>query len=116
MPRTAPSRTDAVFLRGGAPLRRIRFLEWSRFRTANRCPLRLKTLRALAKHRNVAERLIAKLEQYAEMPEALASAVAELKGSTAKRLRVGNFRIVFEETADEIIVTKIGPRGSIHED
>ena len=29
--------------------------------------------KALAKHRNVAERLIAKIEQYAETPEALAN-------------------------------------------
>ncbi len=72
--------------------------------------------KALAKHRNVAERLIAKIEQYAETPEALANSVTEPRGSAAKRLRVGNFRIVFEETADEIIVTKIGPRGSIYED
>ena len=74
------------------------------------------TRKALAKHRNVAERLIATIEQYAETPEALADSVTELRGSAAKRLRVGNFRIVFEETADEIIVTKIGPRGSIYED
>ena len=72
--------------------------------------------KALIKHRNVAERLIAKIEQYAETPQTLANVVTELKGSTAKRLRVGNFRIVFEETIDEIIVTKIGPRGSIYED
>jgi mRNA interferase RelE/StbE len=72
--------------------------------------------KALAKHRNVAERLIAKIEQYAETPEALADSVTGLRGSAAKRLRVGNLRIVFEETAAEIIVTKIGPRGSIYED
>ena len=30
---------------------------------------------------------------------------------TAKRLRVGNFRVIFEETEAEILVTKIGPGG-----
>jgi mRNA interferase RelE/StbE len=38
-----------------------------------------------------------------------------LKGSSGKRLRVGAFRVIFEETADEIIVTAIGPRGGIYD-
>jgi mRNA interferase RelE/StbE len=42
--------------------------------------------------------------------------VRQLRGSTAKRLRVGDFRVVFEETASEVVVTRIGPRGSIYED
>jgi mRNA interferase RelE/StbE len=41
--------------------------------------------------------------------------VTELRGSPLKRLRVGDFRILFEETATEIIVSRIGPRGSIYE-
>jgi mRNA interferase RelE/StbE len=31
------------------------------------------------------------------------------------RLRVGDYRVIFEETADEMIVTKIGPRGSVYD-
>jgi mRNA interferase RelE/StbE len=35
-----------------------------------------------------------------------------LVGSTANRLRVGDFRAIFEESDTEIFVTKIAPRGS----
>jgi DNA-binding XRE family transcriptional regulator len=40
--------------------------------------------------------------------------VTELRGGHGKRLRVGDFRILFEETATEIIVSDIGPRGTIY--
>ena len=70
---------------------------------------------ALRKHRNVAPKLRDKLAAYAADPAALANSVTELRGSPLKRLRVGDFRILFEETATEIIVSRIGPRGSIYE-
>jgi mRNA-degrading endonuclease RelE of RelBE toxin-antitoxin system len=35
------------------------------------------------------------------------------RGLPFKRLRVGDFRILFEESETEIIVSDIGPRGSI---
>jgi mRNA interferase RelE/StbE len=38
-----------------------------------------------------------------------------LRGSSLKRLRVGDFRVLFEETETEIIVTRIGPRGSVYD-
>jgi len=41
--------------------------------------------------------------------------VKALTGSTAKRLRIGDFRAIFEETETEIIVTRIGPRGSVYD-
>jgi mRNA interferase RelE/StbE len=40
--------------------------------------------------------------------------VTELRGGHGKRLRIGDFRILFEETATEIIVSDIGPRGTIY--
>ena len=58
---------------------------------------------------------MAKIESYADDPNRLANLVKRLQGSTALRLRVGDYRIVFEETADEIVVTKIAPRGSAYE-
>ena len=70
---------------------------------------------ALRKHRNVAERMLGKLTAYAENPASLANQVTELRGQPFKRLRVGNFRILFEETDTEIIVSDIGPRGSIYQ-
>lgn len=71
--------------------------------------------RALRKHRAEAGRLLDKIETYARDPSILANNVKALQGSHALRLRVGDYRIVFEETETEIIVTMIGPRGSIYE-
>ena len=69
---------------------------------------------ALAKHRNMASRILNKLDAYAEDPAAMANQVKTLRGVKAKRLRVGDFRVSFEETETEIIVTDIGPRGSVY--
>lgn len=71
--------------------------------------------KALRRHRSESERLLAKLEAYAADPATQANNVKALKGLTARRLRVGDFRIVFEETDAEIVVTKIEPRGSVYD-
>lgn len=71
--------------------------------------------KALRRHRQDAERILEKIEEYASDPVALSNNVRRLTGSSALRLRVGNYRVIFEETGTEIIVTKIGPRGSIYE-
>lgn len=71
--------------------------------------------KALRRHRADAARLLEKIETYAENPEALANNIKALSGGKAFRLRVGDYRIVFEETDTEIIVTKIGPRSSIYD-
>lgn len=70
--------------------------------------------KALRRHRADAARLLRKIEAYAVDPAVMANNVKALSGSHAFRLRVGDYRIVFEETESEIIVTKIGPRGSIY--
>lgn len=72
--------------------------------------------KALLKHRAEAERIVRKIEAYAEAPAAFAGSVKALKGRSGKRLRVGDFRVIFEETPTEILVTAIGPRGSIYGD
>jgi mRNA interferase RelE/StbE len=69
---------------------------------------------ALRKHRNMAERILGKMEAYAENPTALANQVTELRGLPFKRLRVGDFRVLFEESETEIVVFDVGPRGSIY--
>ncbi len=38
-----------------------------------------------------------------------------LIGVDAKRLRVGDFRVIFTETIDTITILDIGPRGGIYE-
>ena len=69
---------------------------------------------AMRKHRNMATRIAEKLAAYAENPASIANQVTELRGGLGKRLRVGDFRVLFEETATEIIVSDIGPRGAIY--
>lgn len=54
------------------------------------------------------------MREYAENPAAHANKLAQLVGQAAKRMGVGNYRIVFEETDMELVVTKIGPRGDIY--
>ncbi len=71
--------------------------------------------KALRKHRAEAERIIAKIEAYAADPASQGANIKALSGSKAKRLRVGDFRVVFEETETEMVVTKIGPRGSVYD-
>ena len=66
----------------------------------------------LRKYRSVAKRLMAKLERYGQTG---AGDVTQLVGSTAKRLRDGDFRMIFVESETEILVTKIAPRGQIYE-
>jgi mRNA interferase RelE/StbE len=68
-------------------------------------------LNALRKHRAEARQIMAKIERFASTH---AGDVTKLVGSPAKRLRVGEFRVIFEENTFEIHVTKIGPRGAIY--
>jgi len=72
-------------------------------------------LKALRRHGNVAARLMKVIRDYAEEPVSHANNVKKLKGSTALRLRVGGYRIIFEEAGSELVVTDIGPRGSIYD-
>jgi len=70
--------------------------------------------KALRKHAGVAARIRAAIEAYAADGMAHANNVTRLVGSDARRMRVGGFRIIFDETDTEIFVTKIAPRGSAY--
>ena len=70
-------------------------------------------LNALRKHRSKAAKIIAKIERYAETG---AGEVKRLTGVQASRLRVGDFRVIFTESATEVSVLAIGPRGSVYDD
>jgi mRNA interferase RelE/StbE len=72
-------------------------------------------LRSLQAHRNGAKQIRAKIEQYATNPAALANNVIQLTGSSAKRLRIAGFRVLFTETDTTITVLDVGPRGDIYE-
>jgi mRNA interferase RelE/StbE len=70
-------------------------------------------LNDLRKLRNDAKAIMAKIARYAE------TGAGDVKGLVgrggARRIRIGDFRAVFEETATGIIVTKIGHRRDIYE-
>jgi mRNA interferase RelE/StbE len=70
--------------------------------------------KALRKHSNMSARLKKAIEDYASDPTARANTVTQLVGTDAKRLRVGDYRIIFAESEDTIIVTKIAPRGAVY--
>ena len=69
---------------------------------------------ALGRYGGKAEACLDKLETYAFDPASQANNVKALKGTLALRLRVGSFRVLFTETANEIIVLDIGPRGGVY--
>lgn len=72
-------------------------------------------VRALRKHRNMAPRIMDKVEAYAANPASLANMVTEMVGKDTMRLRVGDFLVLFRETENEVIVLDVGPRGSIYD-
>lgn len=66
--------------------------------------------------RNIAERIRAKVEQYARDPQSLANNVRALQGEAGHlRLRVGDWRIIFTEDGRVVAIIRISPRGSAHE-
>ena len=72
-------------------------------------------LKSLRRHGNVAARIRKAIEEYAAATGAHANNATRLIGSTACRLRVGDFRAIFEESDTDIIVTKIAPRGDVYD-
>jgi len=71
--------------------------------------------RALAKHRSRAELIRAKIKAYALDPASQANNVKRLAGTPVRyRLRVGDFRVIFELGDGRMSVIDIGPRGEIY--
>lgn len=73
----------------------------------------LKALRRMPA--DTAQRIIAKIEQYAQEPETQANNVAALKGREGIRLRVGDWRVIMNDDGVVLAVLEIGPRGSVYE-
>lgn len=69
---------------------------------------------SLQHHGTKAEAALDKVLEYAVDPSRGENNVKALKGSEALRLRVGDFRVLFVESEDEIVVLDIGPRGAIY--
>ena len=73
----------------------------------------LKALRKMPA--DMAERIITKIEQYAEEPDSLSNNVKALKGREGIRLRVGDWRVIMNDEGVVLAVLEIGPRGSVYE-
>ncbi|CAA7614164.1 type II toxin-antitoxin system RelE/ParE family toxin [Magnetospirillum sp. UT-4] len=73
----------------------------------------LRTLRRLPA--NEAARIRAKVEQYAADPASQANNVKKLQGRDGYRLRVGDWRVIFDEDGNVVAVLEIGPRGGIYD-
>jgi len=72
----------------------------------------LKVLRRMP--RDSAERVVAKVEQYAADPASQANNVTALQGRDGIRLRVGDWRVIMHD-GEVLAVLQIGPRGSIYD-
>jgi mRNA interferase RelE/StbE len=66
--------------------------------------------------RPTAIRIVAKIEQYAADPASLATQVKALAGDQRKRLRVGDWRVLFVEDQTTISVLDVRPRGSAYKE
>lgn len=73
----------------------------------------IKTLRKLPA--NEAARIRGKVEQYATDPASQANNVKKLQGRDGYRLRVGDWRVIFDEDGNVIAILEIGPRGGIYD-
>ncbi len=73
----------------------------------------LKALRRMPA--DTAQRIIAKIEQYAQEPETQANNVTALKGREGIRLRVGDWRVIMNDDGVVLAVLEIGPRGGVYE-
>ena len=67
--------------------------------------------------RNMATLIREKLDQLALDPYAKHNNATKLKNLPAYRLRIGDWRVIYEINDDKLIilVLKIGPRGGIYE-
>ena len=65
---------------------------------------------------NLAARIQSKIELLAKDPFAPNNNVKALAGSDRYRLRVGDWRVIYQINGDklEVIVLKIGPRGEVY--
>ena len=73
----------------------------------------LRTLRRMPS--NTAQLIRMKIEQYAADPASLANNVKRLQGREGYRLRVGEWRIIFDDDGAVLAILAIGPRGGIYE-
>ena len=83
-------------------MKRITFTK-SAIRTLSRMPANTATL------------IRSKIELYATDPAALANNVTKLQGREGYRLRVNDWRVIFDEDGTVLAILAIGPRGGIYD-
>ena len=76
-------------------------------------PKAVKALRRLPA--DLAARIRDKIEQYAADPASQANNITRLQGRSGFRLRVGDWRVLFDEDGTVITVFKVGPRGGVYD-
>lgn len=65
---------------------------------------------------STSRRICNKVEQYAQDPASLANNVVTMKGGDGfKRMRVGDWRIIFTEDFVVLLVIRIAARGSVYD-
>jgi len=65
---------------------------------------------------STSRRIRDKLQQYAQDPASLANNVIPMKGSDGfKRIRVGDWRVIFTEDFIVLLVIRIAARGSVYD-
>jgi mRNA interferase RelE/StbE len=63
---------------------------------------------------NLSDRIMAKINQLAADPSLQANNVVALKGQDVLRLRVGDWRIIFSLSDEEVVIHRVAPRGSAY--
>lgn len=63
-----------------------------------------------------AQRIRSKINQYAEDPSSLKNQVKKLKGLPFYRLRIGDYRVVFDENGIILNIIKIDNRGNVYKE
>jgi len=64
---------------------------------------------------NTARMIRDKIELYAADPTSLANNVVKLQGRAGYRLRVGDWRVIFDEDGSVLAVLEVRPRGGAYD-
>jgi len=64
---------------------------------------------------NTARLIRSKIAQYAAEPLSQSRNLVKLQGREGYRLRVGNWRVIFDEDGTVLQILEIGPRGGVYD-